>query len=97
MNIKETNLSSAEKFTVTMYSGVGVYKNTDESGFTQYMVAMPKSNAVWTFTESMLNEVIEAFELTAKVEEQKQNIVSEDFALKMMAIAMNKEKFNDLK
>jgi len=103
MNIKETKLSSIEKFTASIYDGVGVYKNTDEIGVTEFMVVMPKNNAVWHFTESMFNEVIEAFsvkdelEYTPKAEETKQNIVSEDFALKMMAIAINKEKFNDLK
>lgn len=102
--MKKTNVNSSLKFNPSSYDGPGSYENTDEIGFKELMVVLPKNNIVWSFNESTYNELVEVIileqgtqELKVSEEVNKENSVTEDFALKMMSIVVNKEKFNDLK
>lgn len=102
--MKKTKVSSVDKFVKSNYPNGRVFENEDEMGIVELIVMAPDST-VWNVpisTVSILKEELfsndELEELNKEVvKEPKENTVSEDFALKMIAIVTNKEKFSDLK
>ena len=88
--------------TAIFKKGSGFYKVFKDNGGD--LVYFNNNNKLWFFIEPLENiplEVLDLFKKTEVKEDEPElksiGSVSEDFALKMLSISMNKEKFKDLK
>ena len=98
--MKDTKISTSAKYIFTEYPEGDVFKNTDETGYVEIMIR--DNGCIWSLPISVFNilkdDLLDNNESLSIVPLPKeQNKVSEDFALKAMALVLNKEKFSDLK
>jgi 4-hydroxy-L-threonine phosphate dehydrogenase PdxA len=102
IEIKETNINSNALYSVTNYPNDGIYLNTDENGAKAYVMAIYSDNiVVFIGSHYQLKDVFknlnpETIEAELTELKESENMVSESLALKMVALVINKEKFNDI-
>lgn len=102
--MKETNIKSTEKFNLNNYKRHEVCLNTDENGMVEVLIPIFGQNFVRSQMLAEYEELKEAMSKSGELQESselevkngEQNKVSEDFALKMASIVINKENFKDL-
>lgn len=101
--MRETNVKCADKWNLGSYDGCGVYRNTDENNFVEIIICLTKNNMIQAFSQPMYEELLEALKYDGQIpdrpkgiEETEHNKISESFTLKLIALAMNKEKIKDI-
>ena len=105
IEIKESNVKIANLYNENQYGGLGVYLNTNEEGIKDYLFV----NNRLVLHLGNYSQCKDIFETNTKIDtikpelleqpeplEEIEQVVSESFALKMVALVLNKEKFNDL-
>jgi hypothetical protein len=103
--MKKTNIKSNEKFNLSSHERFQVCLNTDETGIVEVLIPMFGQNFVRVQLLAEYEELKEAMIRSGEIEQPKelevkqeeQNKVSEDFALKMAAIVINKENYKEVK
>jgi hypothetical protein len=100
IEIKKTNVNQEDLYTGESYSSNSVYLNTDETGYKEYVIVINHvvrhigyHSEVKDIFKNLKPEIMEA-ELTELKESE--NMVPESLALKMVALVINKGKFNDI-
>ena len=93
LEVEFTNIDSTDKYSRNSYGGNGFYLNIDENRFAElFCVNGDLCNSM--FLESNYSMFFQD-ELEV-VQEDQSGKVSEDFALKMIAIVANKEKIKEI-
>lgn len=104
--MKETNLKNSEKHNLENYNRFDVCLNTDENGTKEVLIPIFANNFVRSQPLSEYEELEKAILknggenqalVVENVENTNENKVTEDFALKMAALVINKENYKDLK
>lgn len=104
MKTIKSKIENGKKYLLTSYKKIGIYENTDEAGMCEILIPNFDSNFVMIYTKNDFNVIINAIKADNEPEieqaviksSDKENTVTEDFALKLIAIAANKEKLKDL-
>lgn len=110
--MEKSNVKNDEKYLHSSYKLRNVlYENTDENGNIEMIIVLD-NDAIWIYPDNVFkiirseilkenNEIINS--KTKEKEEilstviNSDKMVSEDFALKLLSISLNKEKYTDLK
>ena len=94
MKVTKTNLRSDVMYVSTNYPESGIYMNNDGEGNRDYVFVNRVVGAVyWLGSKDQIQEFLEP-----KMEKQdaQHGVLTEDFALKMLATALGKEKIKDI-
>lgn len=103
--MEKTNITSANKFNCNSYPKVGeMFENTDDCGMVEIMFPIRHKAFVFnipfeefrSIKEAILNDQLEGLNPSPIIPLEKENTVTEDFALKLVAVVANKEKIKDL-
>ena len=106
IEIKEINLKAVDLYQKNSHIKNGIYLNTDETGLKMYVAVLIEDGMVLCignysqfkaiFETNLKPDIIETDFNELEPLEEIEQVVSKSFALKMVAIVLNKEKFNDL-
>jgi len=96
MEIHKTNITQELKFTATSYENDGFTLNTNENGVEEYFIVDKIKDIVWFI--GLASDVGRFFkeEVKEEVKEEPKSNLTEDFVLKMLAVANGKVKDVDL-
>lgn len=102
IEITETNINTIDQYKIESYPKSGIYLITNEAGDKHYMIALVDTGLMLAVgSENQAKQIFSNIDESnngIKAElQQTEQLVSEAFALKMLAITLNQEKFNDVK
>ena len=108
--MKKTNVHSRDKYLIESYPIAGVFENTDDRGVIEIMIHNRYKSFVGSWQKDdfdVIYDAIKAMDVAEAMEDHrndqitlvpdKENMVSEDFTLKLMALVVNKEKIKEVK
>lgn len=93
VEIKEIEMDMASQYTYSNYPTEGFYINTDEHGVKAFMLMKNKNVIFLANGEDVLNlkEYVPPV-LEKEVEEDPTGVVSEEFVLNLLSVALHKKK-----